>query len=245
MECRVRGTPKPHISWIKDGDYIVPCDKYEQYETNDGTCKLVICKPGEADCGTYTCEAESGGCSDTISHNVQFEKSMYILESTHGLYHIDLNKPRFLTGLTDTTVASGSSICLLVETLGNPEGQWFRNRVQIAHHPPKVSIFAIDGFYALCVNHVGMDESGEYTCRLTNSFGRSESKSNVDVINPNSVGKGQRPPTFHTRPQTQIKIREGDLLSMSFKVVGEPKPKSKKLVHFFLNTHTDGGNNMY
>lgn len=233
MECRVRGTPKPHISWIKDGDYIVPGDKHEQYESNDGTCKLVICYPDEADCGTYTCEAESGGCSDTISHNVQFDRALHVLESTHGLYHIDLNKPRYLVGLTDYTVASGGAIILIVETLSNPECQWYKDKVLVETKAPKSYTFAENGVYALVITHVGMDESGAYTCKLTNSFGSSESTSNVDVINPNSVGKGQRPPTFHTRPQPQIKIREGDQLSMSFKINGEPKPKSKRYSSLF------------
>lgn len=226
LECRVRGTPKPHISWIKDGDYIISGDKYEQYENNDGTCKLVICRPGEADCGTYTCEAESGGCSDTISHNVQFDRQLHQLERAHGYRHLDLNKPRFLTGLTDNTVASGGNIVLMIECPGNPEVNWYRDGKLLVAHPPKINIFEENGFYAIAITHATMDESAKYTVKVTNSFGTIEGVSHVDVINPNSCGKGQRPPTFHTRPQTQIKIRDGDLLSMSFKLLGEPKPKS-------------------
>lgn len=227
LECRVRGTPKPYISWIKDGEYVVQGDKYEQYETTDGTCKLIVTKPDETDSGTYTCEASAAGCSDTISHNVQFDRNLYTLERSHGFKHLDYTKPRFMVGLSDNTVASGSNIALYVESPNNPECQWYRDGKLLHHKPPKINILQEGDFFGLVITHATMDESAKYVCRLTNCFGSTESHSHVDVINPNSVGKGQRPPTFHTRPQPQIKIRDGDLLSMTFKLLGEPQPKSK------------------
>lgn len=225
LECRVRGQPRPHIAWIKEGDYLIPGDKYEQYDHADGTCKLIICHPTEDDCGTYSCEAESNGCSDTISHNVHFTgKSDYLLQKVHGFYHRNPNMPHFTTGLTDNSITSGGTIALLVECPGNPEVQWFKDKKPIICKPPKVNIFTENEFFGLCISAANMDESGAYTCRATNAFGKVETTSNVDIINPNLV-KGQRPPSFLARPQTEIKIRQGDPLSMSFRVGGEPKPK--------------------
>jgi Immunoglobulin I-set domain len=227
LECRVRGTPRPHIAWIKDGDYIIPGDKYEQYETAEGTCKLVICTPEESDCGTYTCEAECGGVSDTISHNVHFEgANAYMLQKVHGFYHRSTIKPHFTIGLTDNSVCSGGSIILNVEAPANCEAKWYRDKVLMKQKLPKIRMFAENGFFGLAVQNATMDESGAYTCRIENSFGTNETTSHVDVVNPNAV-KGLKPPIFFARPQPEIRIRCGDPLSMSFRVNGEPKPKSE------------------
>ncbi|CRL00790.1 CLUMA_CG014043, isoform B [Clunio marinus] len=228
LECRVRGTPKPHVQWMKDGDYIIPGDKYEQCELSDGTCKLIIATPDpEEDSGTYTCEAECNGCSDSISHNVQYEGSVENqFNRMHRYYHRDPLKPYFKTGLTDCNISSGGTIALFIETAPNCEAEWFRDRWTIDHKPPKRYIFNDgNGFFACVINHATMDESAKYICKVTNSYGTSQSSSYVDIINPNSVGKGQKPPTFLTRPQTEIKIRAGDPFSMSFRVQGEPKPR--------------------
>lgn len=236
LECRVRGTPKPHIQWMKDGDYIVTGDKYETKELPDGTCKLIIQHPErEEDSGTYTCEAECNGCSDSISHNVQFEGSVdNQFNRVHRYYHRDPLKPYFKTGMTDYTIPSGGTIALFVEAGANCEAEWFRDRYVIDHKPPKRYLFNDgNGFFACVVNAATMDESAKYVCKVTNSYGTSQSSSYVDIINPNSVGKGQKPPGFLTRPQPEIKIRAGDPFSMSFRVGGEPKPRSE-FVKFFV-----------
>ena len=241
LECRVRGQPKPHISWIKDGDYIIPGDKYEQYDLADGTCKLVIANPDqEEDSGTYTCEAECNGCSDAISHNVQFEgKTEYQLNRTHRYYHRDPMKPFFKTALADNTISSGGTIALFVETAANCEAEWMRDRWAVDHKPPKRYIFNDkNGFFACVITHATLDESAKYMCKVTNPFGTATSSSHVDIINPNTVGKGQKPPSFLTRPQVEIKIRAGDPFSMSFRVQGEPKPRRE--YHCFIHYHKKG-----
>ncbi|KAL7039652.1 hypothetical protein ACKWTF_000058 [Chironomus riparius] len=228
LECRVRGTPKPHIQWMKDGDYIMPGDKYQQTELPDGTCKLIIQSPDpEEDSGTYTCEAECNGCSDSISHNVQYEGSVENqFNRVHRYYHRDPLKPYFKTGLVDTNVPSGGSIALFVESQANCEAEWYRDRWIVDHKPPKRYIFNDgSGFFACVINHATMDEAAKYSCKLSNPYGTSQSTSFIDVINPNQVGKGQKPPIFLTRPQPEIKIRAGDPFSMSFRVQGEPKPR--------------------
>lgn len=226
LECRVRGTPRPNIAWIKDGEYIIPGDKYEQYDHADGTCKLIVTNPGEEDSGTYTCEAESGGCSDAISHNVQFvSKEKVLMERTHSVYHRNPNLPHFYQGLADYSIPSGGNICLVVEVQGNCEVQWFRDRYPVTGKPPKVRTYSDGtGIFALCITAATMDASGRYVCRATNAFGKAESSSNVDIINPNAI-KGAKPPIFMSRPQPEIKIRQGDSLSMAFKIIGDPKPK--------------------
>lgn len=61
LECRVRGQPKPIISWTKDGDFIESNTKYQQFDQADGYCKLIINSPEEKDSGQYICKAENSG----------------------------------------------------------------------------------------------------------------------------------------------------------------------------------------
>jgi hypothetical protein len=228
LECRVRGTPRPHIAWIKDGDYIIPGDKYEQYETGDGTCKLVVTTPEESDCGTYTCEAECGGVSDTISHNVHFEgANANLLQRTHGFYHRSTLTPHFVHGLSDNSICSGGTILLMVEAPANCDAKWYKDKELLVQKIPKTRMFSDTlGFHALAISAATMDESGAYSCRIENAYGSNETTSNVDIVNPNAV-KGMKPPIFFARPQPEIRIRSGDPLSITFRVNGEPKPKSR------------------
>ena len=161
LECRVRGTPRPNICWLKDGEYITPGDKYKKRDFVDQySCKLIITAPDEFDNGTYSCEAECNGVSDTISHIVEYvPKDQVMLERTHRVYHRDPNKPCFYTGLAQQAIPSGGNIVLMVETTPNCEVEWFRERWEIKEKPPKIRFFDDHhhGFFAVSICAATLD----------------------------------------------------------------------------------------
>lgn len=224
MECRVRGQPRPAISWSKESEFIENNDKYQQYDEADGLCRLVINNPNEKDSGTYICKAENSVYNDKISHNVLFEgQNAYISERVHGYFHRDPMKPQFQNALGDHLVTAGGTIALQAEIIHGPvEVQWLRER-DVLQPSDKIKTTYDHGVYSLILTEATAELAGTYTCRATNSFGKVEAHAHVYIVGP-SV-KGGKCPLFLSRPETEMKIMTGDPFSLSFRVIGEPKPK--------------------
>lgn len=228
MECRVRGQPRPIISWSKESEFIENNDKYQQYDQADGLCRLVISNPDEKDSGTYICKADNTDYNDKISHNVIFEgQNAYLFEKTHGYFHRDPMKPQFQNSLGDHLVTAGGTIALQAEIIHGPvEVQWLRER-EVLQPSDKIKTIFDHGVHSLIITEASKELDGTYTCRATNAFGKVESHAHVYVVGP-SV-KGGKCPLFLSRPENEMKIMTGDPFSLSFRVIGEPKPKCKTL----------------
>lgn len=224
LECRVRGTPKPFITWTKDGDQIENNEKYQQFDQADGYCKLVVNYPEEKDSGTYICIAENPISTDKTSHNVSFKgRDAYIIEKSHGFAHRDINKPHFQNTIGDHMVTQGGTIALQADLLHGPcEVQWLRDK-EVIVPAGKVKSLSEKGVYTLIVPAATAEESGTYVCRATNPYGRVEATAHVYIVGP-SV-KGGKCPLFQSRPESEMLIMTGDPFSISFRVAGEPKPK--------------------
>uniref|UniRef100_A0A1B0CWT0 Muscle M-line assembly protein unc-89 n=1 Tax=Lutzomyia longipalpis TaxID=7200 RepID=A0A1B0CWT0_LUTLO len=242
LECRVRGQPRPTITWYKDGEELDThmSKKYEQQDSYDGFCRLLIAKPSPADNGIYICKAENPGHSDQVKHTVEFTgKDQSIFERTHGFFHRDPNKPHFSTVLSDNLVPIGGTIGLQVEVHGPVEVQWLYGRDPVAPSD-KVKTYAEEGVYTLAVSSATDKQSGTYTCRATNAFGKSDSIAHVHVIAPATV-KGGKPPQILDRPPKEMVLKTGDNLQISFRILGDPKPQlvfMKGLRDLSKNTRT-------
>lgn len=230
LECRVRGHPTPEIEWLKDNQPLDIDDedeeKYKQFDQLDGYCKLIIYNPSNADNGIYTCCATNSVFSDKISHTVEFTgKDKRIFERTHGFFHRDPNKPHFSNVLVDHIVPSGATIALQTEVHGPVTIEWFKEKEPV-YISDKVRTFSEQGVYTLAIAGAKAEDSGAYTCRATNDYGKADTVANVDVINPATV-KGGKPALFTSRPDAENNILNEDDLSMSFRLQGDPKPKCK------------------
>lgn len=230
LECRVRGQPKPTITWSKESEFIENSEKYQQYDQADGYCKLVIANPTPADSGNYFCSAENSLFNDKISHNVTFTgKDAYIIEKTHGYFHRDINKPHFQNAIGDHMVTQGGTIALQAEVLHGPvEIQWLRDR-EVIVPTGNVRSFQDHGVHTLVVPNATHEVAGTYTCRAKNAFGNVESVGHIHIVGP-SV-KGGKCPLFQGRPDNEMKILAGDPFSLSFRLIGEPKPKCKIILY--------------
>jgi len=226
LDCRVRGKPRPDITWMKGNDMIETSKKYTLINEPDGYTKLVINTPTEKDSGVYTCVARNEAAESKISHQVDFAgRERFTMEKTHGFFHRDPNKPHFLVPLGNQTVCGGGTVAISAEFLQTTspiEVHWFRNRQNLAGQP-NVKTIVDHGVYTLTIMNAGPEIEGTYTCRASNAFGRIESHASVDV----SVGapKDERPPLFLSRPENEMKILVGDPFSISFRIAGDPKPK--------------------
>ncbi|XP_070068669.1 titin isoform X5 [Drosophila takahashii] len=225
LDCRVRGQPRPDVTWVKGTEPIESSERYKLSDQADGYAKLTIVNPTEKDSGIYWCVARNEGAENKISHQVDFKgRQNYSLQKTHGFFHRDPNKPHFLGPLGNQTVCNGGTVAISAEFMQTStpiEVKWLRDRRVV--DGPNVLALADKGVYTLTIMNAGPEVEGTYTCRASNAFGRIESNVNVDV----AVGaeKDERPPLFLSRPDTEMKIAVGDPFSLSFRIAGDPKPK--------------------
>lgn len=230
LDCRVRGNPRPEISWMKDTDMITNDEKYQQFDQGDGYCKLIVRSPTEKDSGAYICKAENAVGTDKMSHVVEFKgRERFILEKAHGFFHRDPNKPHLTNILGDHMVPAGGTLALQAEFGPTPspvEVQWLKNK-SLLPAAPNVRTFVDRGVFTLAIEKATKEDSGTYTCRASNAFGRLESNANVHIVAP--VVKGGKPALFLSRPENEMKIAVHDPFSISFRVQGDPKPKCNKL----------------
>lgn len=70
IDCKVRGNPRPKITWTKDDIPVVLDERTQQCETSEGVCELVINEPKPTDSGVYECTATNKVDSVSMKHNV-------------------------------------------------------------------------------------------------------------------------------------------------------------------------------
>ncbi|XP_068144679.1 muscle M-line assembly protein unc-89 isoform X5 [Drosophila tropicalis] len=76
LDTKVRGNPRPAISWTKDQIPVVLDDRIVQIEHLDGICELIINKPTTNDNGIYVCTAKNKLGSQSTTHTV-------VVDTTH------------------------------------------------------------------------------------------------------------------------------------------------------------------
>ncbi|KAL1456667.1 hypothetical protein WDU94_001380 [Cyamophila willieti] len=242
LECRVKCFPPAKITWLKDNIPIRPINRYYQTELSDGVCRLTICSPDQSDTGKYTCRAEHDVWTEHTYYFLNFQGRDYHTlgkvgrrsQSSGSLQVVEKHmwhpqKPSILRGLLDDVVPSGGTLALHVQVQGyvKPEVIWLRGNMPIPKSSPRFKyIEDSNNLHTLILSGVTAEESGRYTCRVSNEYGYTETFAKVDVINVSSGAlKHEKPAMFVTRPDTMMSVALGEDVSFSFRLAGSPKPK--------------------
>lgn len=72
IEVQVRGTPHPTLTWVRDGQNVVPNEKYFFMREPEGVYKLCVHNPTFLDAGFYTVKAKNKAGEEQIKHKVEF-----------------------------------------------------------------------------------------------------------------------------------------------------------------------------
>uniref|UniRef100_A0A2R9A853 Myosin light chain kinase, smooth muscle n=1 Tax=Pan paniscus TaxID=9597 RepID=A0A2R9A853_PANPA len=125
LQCSVRGTPVPRITWLLNGQPI----QYARSTCEAGVAELHIQDALPEDHGTYTCLAENAlgqvSCSAwvTVHEKKSSRKSEYLLPVAPS----KPTAPIFLQGLSDLKVMDGSQVTMTVQVSEPHDGTqpWF------------------------------------------------------------------------------------------------------------------------
>ncbi|MCP9264251.1 Immunoglobulin I-set domain protein [Dirofilaria immitis] len=125
-----------------------------------------------------------------------------------------------------TLQESSAKMCLKVTGYPLPEISWYKDD-QILHEDERHTFYADeDGFFALTIDPVQVDDTGRYTCMATNEYGQASTSAFFKVL---KVEKEAAPPAFVTTLQDQ-EVKEGEMVSFECEVEGWPEPELVWLV---------------
>ncbi|XP_044317905.1 titin isoform X3 [Drosophila rhopaloa] len=221
LECKVSGSPKPHIYWQRDNTLLpVEGAKYQYAEQSDGVKLLTISNFDSNDSGLYTCYAESENGQMKISKFVQ--ASDYIRERTAEKKPIDKviqeikrdeSSPastndnaaakakareaklrlNLETSLKTMTIGSGNKAQLICYVTGIIEDvHWLRNEERVTKDA-RHKIYNINGAISLEIYDARVEDSGHYRCVVKNSRQTVESAGQLSVLDQSS---GKLPESF-------------------------------------------------
>ncbi|XP_045509421.1 peroxidasin-like [Colias croceus] len=186
FDCVATGNPKPHISWLFNGDRILLSDRLSLQHNGS----IVIETVKETDAGNYTCVAEN--INGKISASCTLEVMV---------------PPAFILVPKDEQVAIGDKVQFTCTARGVPKPviTWYRNTMVL---PPKENIVLSDNNQNLTITEVTEDDDGIYHCRAENAEGLTEISAilkvqDVQIVSPKIV---TRPEDIEAYKETTIQM---------------------------------------
>ncbi|KAM4869513.1 LOW QUALITY PROTEIN: obscurin-like [Urocitellus parryii] len=157
LACCVTGTPKPTVSWYKDGKPVEVDPHHIPIEDPDGSCTLILDNLTGIDSGHYMCFATSTAGS----------------ASTLGKILVQV-PPQFVNKVRASPFVEGEDAQLTCTIKGAPHPQirWYKdgalltagNKYQMLSEPRS-------GLLVLVVRAADKDDLGHYECELVNRLG--------------------------------------------------------------------------
>ncbi|XP_011806176.1 PREDICTED: myosin light chain kinase, smooth muscle isoform X4 [Colobus angolensis palliatus] len=218
LQCSVRGTPVPQITWLLNGQPI----QYAHSTCEAGVAELHIQDALPEDHGTYTCLAENAlgqvSCSArvTVHEKKSSGKSEYLLPVAPS----KPSAPIFLQGLSDLRVMDGSQVTMTVQVSGNPPPEviWLHNGNEIQESED--FHFEQRGTqHSLCIQEVFPEDTGTYTCEAWNSAGEVRTQAVLTVQEPHDGTQ----PWFISKPRS-VTASLGQSVLISCAIAGDPFP---------------------
>ncbi|XP_053721724.1 obscurin isoform X1 [Synchiropus splendidus] len=157
LTCNVRGSPKPTVSWLKDGLPLEDDPRHIMSEDRTGTFCLILDSVTAEDSGQYTCYASScvGKAAALAKVVVQAP-------------------PRFVSRLESACLIEKENIQFSCSTFTTPlpRIRWLKDGNELIDKQKYAIVNdARSGILSLTVMSATEDDIGQYECELWNEFG--------------------------------------------------------------------------
>ncbi|XP_053324277.1 obscurin [Spea bombifrons] len=167
LACRVTGTPKPSVSWYKDGRPVEVDPHHIIIEDPDGSCTLILDNLTGADSGQYMCFAVSAAGS----------------ASTLGKILVQV-PPRFVNKLRNSHFVDGedTQFTCTIEGAPYPQIRWYRDGSPLPDSG-RHQTFAEprSGVLVLVIKNATKEDVGYYECELANRLGSARSGADLNL----------------------------------------------------------------
>lgn len=178
IKARVLGTPVPDLKWKKGARYIKLDSSKYSITFAESVAVLLINQLNEEDAGQYTLEAENSEGSDSKSCKL----------TVHAPPKIDYDKKYKKTSV----VSVGSNFRFVCQITGcpNPEVVCSKDETKLKRGDKPNLDSPTDNQYYFTIKQCDRNDSGVYTIRASNQFGKDECKIEVQVVDVPDQPKG-------------------------------------------------------
>ncbi|KAJ8408221.1 hypothetical protein AAFF_G00264490 [Aldrovandia affinis] len=157
LACKVTGTPKPVVTWYKDGRVVEVDPHHIIIEDPDGSCTLILDNMTADDSGQYMCFATSTAGN----------------ASTLGKITVQV-PPRFVNKLRNSPLVPGedAQFTCTIQSAPNPKIRWFKEG-KLLTDQEKYQPYSEprSGVVVLIIKKPGERDLGRYECELSNRLG--------------------------------------------------------------------------
>ncbi|XP_074757193.1 obscurin isoform X8 [Athene noctua] len=161
LACKVTGTPRPSVSWYKDGKPVELDPHHIIIEDPDGSCTLILDNLTGVDSGQYMCFASSPAGN----------------ASTLGKILVQV-PPRFVNKVRNAYFVEGedAQFTCTIEGAPRPQIRWYKDGV-LLKDTSKYQTFSEprSGIIVLVVKNPSNEDMGHYECELMNRLGSAKS----------------------------------------------------------------------
>ncbi|KAB0360346.1 hypothetical protein FD754_004502 [Muntiacus muntjak] len=170
LACRVTGTPKPIVSWYKDGKPVEVDPHHILIEDPDGSCALILDNLTGADSGQYMCFAASAAGN----------------ASTLGKILVQV-PPRFVNKVRAVPFVDGedAQITCTIEGAPYPQIRWYKDGALLTPGGKYQTLSEPrSGLLVLEIRAAGTEDLGIYECELVNRLGSKRSRAELLMQSP-------------------------------------------------------------
>ncbi|XP_030668594.1 obscurin isoform X1 [Nomascus leucogenys] len=177
LACRVTGTPKPVISWYKDGKPVQVDPHHILIEDPDGSCALILDSLTGVDSGQYMCFAASaaGNCSTLGKILVQVP-------------------PRFVNKIRASPFVEGedAQFTCTIEGAPYPQIRWYKDGALLTPGSKFQTLSEPrSGLLVLVIRVAGKEDLGLYECELVNRLGSARASAELHIQSPTLQAREQ------------------------------------------------------
>lgn len=241
FECKVEGSPRPQITWFRQTQIILPSQDFQMYYDDDNVATLIIREVFPEDGGTFTCVAKNaaGFASSTTELTVELgsdhgsemnsrrsmSRESSLADILEGIPPIFSKKPK------TKCVEEGTNVildCRLV-AVPEPEITWLYNGKDVSTID-NVKVVTKSDTHMYCtvlqITGVTKKQEGIWEVVAKNREGESILPIKLKV----KTGEKEKPEILE--PLKNAVIREGETITFTTQVTGNPTPK----VQWFKNS---------
>ncbi|XP_073912202.1 obscurin isoform X22 [Castor canadensis] len=192
LACRVIGTPKPVVSWYKDGKPVEVDPHHILIEDPDGSCALILDNLTGIDSGQYMCFAASAAGN----------------ASTLGKILVQV-PPRFVNKVRATPFVEGedAQITCTIEGAPYPQIRWYKDGTLLTSGSKyRMLSEPRSGVLVLVIRAGSKEDLGHYECELVNRLGSTRGGGELYMQSPALRAQDQ-----HHRQQLMAAVEDTTL----------------------------------
>ncbi|KAM5307883.1 obscurin isoform 1-T1 [Glossophaga mutica] len=219
LACRVIGTPKPIVSWYKDGKPVEVDPHHILIEDPDGSCTLILDNLTGADSGQYMC----------------FAASTTGTASTLGKILVQV-PPRFVNKVQAVPFVEGedAQVTCTIEGVPHPQIRWYKDGALLSPGGKYRTLSEPrSGLLKLEIRKASKEDVGYYECELVNQLGSTRGGMELGLQSSTLQAREQRHCWEHTTamvegaavpPPAALEQEDQDIRSLQRMLIGPEAP---------------------